>query len=83
MHATLVEYNAYKKRYVRGTHVDAGQKLYAVEYDGWYFIWSYSSEEFARKMVNKLCNGPSSVSDLSANWRRDLRDLIPSDRKAF
>ena len=74
----IVRYRARHKRHVRGTHVEVGQMLYAVQKGPWFFIWAYTNEQTAVKIDRKLGEGPTDPAEISANWRRSLEQLIPS-----
>lgn len=74
----IVKYQAQHKRHVRGTRVEVGQILYAVQKGQRFFIWAYTNEQTAVKIDRKLGEGPIDPVDISANWRRSLEQLIPS-----
>ena len=74
----IVKYQAQHKRHVRGTRVEVGQTLYAVQKGSLFFIWAYTDEQTATKMDHKLGKGTTDPTDISANWRRSLEQLTPS-----
>ena len=76
---TIITYTARAARKVRGTNVEKGQTLYAIQKNNLYFIWSYSDLAFAKLMDGKL-SGPEDNRDRGANWRKNLDDLCPSGR---
>lgn len=79
----LVPYRAFTARHVRGTSIEKDQPLFAIQdpETGLYFIWSYTDEQFAKRMQNRV--KIDSEIDKQCNWRQDLHELVPSDRKAF
>lgn len=77
----IVAFSASKTRAVRGTRVELGDELFAL-YDPksrHYFIWCYTKKEVAEQMQRKL-NGPENSIDQGANWRKTLKELVPSSR---
>ena len=73
----IVEYSAPKERFVRATKIVKGQTLYAIKHEGMYFVWSYSNKAMAEYIDAKVY--PQGELDISANWRYNLSQLIPSD----
>jgi len=78
----IEQFSAVRARNVRGTIVAIEQPLYAVKKGGMYFIWCYTDKTFAERMDEKL-SGPSNPADEAANWRRNIRELVPSGRTTF
>ena len=72
----IVAFTAKKARKVRGTDIKAGDTLYAIRKNGMYFIWCYIDAEFAKKIDEKAT--PGNATDISANWRHSLDELVPS-----
>jgi hypothetical protein len=73
----IVEYSSPMDRKVRGTSIAKGQPLYAIRHEGMYFIWSYSNKAMAEYIDGKVY--PQGQVDVSANWRYNLNQLIPTD----
>ena len=76
----IVEFKSFMKRKVRGTNIELGQTLFAVAKNDYFFYWCYSDKATAEAIDRKL-TGPTSQVDREANWRRDLRELRPTDTK--
>lgn len=74
---SIIQYTATKARKVRGTNVARGSILYAVKKGPLYFIWSYVNKDAAEKIDAKLVS-PSDATDIAANWRLSIMDLVPS-----
>lgn len=63
----------------RGTNaVEPGDTLYAIQNGDLYFIWCYTDKEYAQKVADRV--SPQSSVDIAANWRRNISELIHSDR---
>ena len=74
----IVEFKAFLPRKVRGTNVAAGDTLYAVRKAGLFFIWAYADREMAEYIDGRA--KLEGQADTSANWRRNLRDLVVTGR---
>lgn len=75
----IVEFKAIAARKVWGTDVKINDTLYAVRHDGLYFVWCYTDKASAEKIDKKAY--PESDMDISANWRRTLKELVATSTK--
>lgn len=75
----LIEFKAPRAVHKRGTRVEAGDPLYAIQHSNrfvsLYWIWAYSNRESAEIMLRRLEDGPRNDVDRGANWRRNLDQL--------
>jgi hypothetical protein len=75
----VVTFQSNQRRKVRGTDVMPGDTLYAVQdtNTNYYFIWAYTNKEQA-EYISRIAR-IENETDLGANWRRKLDQLIPTD----
>lgn len=88
MKVDVVSYKLKRPRKVRGTDVGVSEVVYAVQFSDdpnrsgkYYFIWSYVYRESAKKIAEKMHDGPTSETDFAANYRRTYSELVPTGIK--